>query len=297
MKKQPISIKNLIALSAYLDGQMNEKQTVQLEAQLKKDAELRQVFTQMRQTRFLLRQVKPVRVPRNFTLKPKMIADMPQKAISSRWIPALSYATLTAAVLMVITLVIHLLPMQMKTAEVPSELTTSAPVLEAAEIPSAQDGLTNALPVIIWGDASAIVNTSTYDTSGKRVGGIGGGGGAEGSGLGGGGSVANPYISNIPSGINGIIVIIPRATECTIAVQITETLVESTTPYKVIASGPILGLRISEQVEQETASEPAPAPAEKRLDLSSWGITLGLGFITLGLGIASLALWLKKRRT
>jgi hypothetical protein len=299
MKKQPITSKGLIALSMYLDGQLNEKQSAQLETQLEKDAELRQVFTQLKRTRFLLHQVKPVKVPRNFALKPNMVAGDSRKAAANRWVPVFSYATLVTAVLMVITLLIRYLPMQMKNAAAPEEMAASTPVLEAAEAPSTQADMSSALPIIIWGDASAVTNTYSYGTTGKGgVGGIGGGGGgAEGSGLGGSGITLNPVMPIVSPGVNGFTVIIPSEPKVTDETRAVVTPEVSTAPYKVISSGPILGLRISEQVEQEAVQEPEPVSSETQFDFSTWGLPLGLGIVTLGLGIASLVLWLKKRRT
>jgi len=273
----------------YLDGQLTEKQIIQLENQLKKDAELRQLLMQLKRTRNLLHQVKPVKVPRNFILKPTMITSISRKTVANRWLPVFSYATLAAAVLMVITLFIRFLPIQMKTAEAPVELSASTPILEAAEAPSTQEGMSNALPIIIWGDASAVTNAYPLAT-GK------GGGGAEGSGLGGGGLMISAVTPIASSGVNGFTVIIPSVPEVTDQTRAVVTPEVLSKPYKVISSGPILGLRISEQVEQETVSEPEPVSSKMQFDLSTWGLTLGLGFVTLGLGIISLLLWLKKRR-
>jgi hypothetical protein len=296
--KQPISSKDLIALSMYLDGQLNEKQIAQLEAQLKKDAELRHSLMQLKRTCYLLRQVKPVKVPRNFTLKPTMVTGISRKTTSNRWVPVFSYATLVTAVLMVITLLIRFLPMQMKTAEAPLEMAASTPVLEAVETPSTQADMSNALPIIIWGDASAITNAYPLATGKGGGAGIGGGGGgAEGPGLGGDGLMISVVTPIARSGVNGFTVIIPSKTEVTDETRSVATPEVPTEPYKVISSGPILGLRISEQVEPEVVQEPEPTPTETQFDLSDWGLTLGLGLITLGLGMVSLVLWFKKRST
>jgi hypothetical protein len=296
--KQLISSKDLIALSMYLDGQLNEKQITQLEIQLEKDAEMRRVLMELKRTRYLLHQVKPVKIPRNFALKPTMVANISRKSTANRWLPVFSYSTLAAALLMVITLLIRVLPMQMKTAEVPVGMADSTPILEAAEAPSTQADMSNALPIIIWGDASAVTNAYPYGATGKGgVGGGGGGGGAEGSGLGGGGPMISVVTPIVSSGINGFTVIIPSEPEVSDETRAVTTPEALTAPYTVISSGPILGLRVSEQVEQEAISEPEPVSSETQFDLSTWGLPLGLGFLTLGLGIISFLMWLKKRRT
>ncbi len=66
--------KELEALSAYLDGQLPDKQRIKLEARLAADADLQAALDGLRRTRTLLRRAPQAKAPRNFTLTPDMVA-------------------------------------------------------------------------------------------------------------------------------------------------------------------------------------------------------------------------------
>ena len=91
-------------LSAYLDGRLSPSDSVQLESRLGSDPQLRAVMDDLRTARGLLRQLPQRRVPRNFTLTPKMIG---LKAPVPRVYPSLRLATVLAALLFMITFAVN----------------------------------------------------------------------------------------------------------------------------------------------------------------------------------------------
>jgi hypothetical protein len=65
-------------LSAYLDGELNSKQSSRLEMRLKDDPQLRKALGELEATKALLGSLPQIRPPRNFTLTPEM-AGLHQK--------------------------------------------------------------------------------------------------------------------------------------------------------------------------------------------------------------------------
>ena len=95
--KNKISTRDLEALSAYLDGQMATSERAQLESQLKRSPELKNMLEQLQQTRQLIRSLPKVRAPRNFTLSPQISVV---KSKQSRAYPALRLASVLATFLL-----------------------------------------------------------------------------------------------------------------------------------------------------------------------------------------------------
>jgi hypothetical protein len=67
-----LSKRELIQLSAYLDGELSEREVRQLESRLKKDPELQRALEELNATSRLLAALPAVRPTRNFTLSPEM---------------------------------------------------------------------------------------------------------------------------------------------------------------------------------------------------------------------------------
>ncbi len=291
MITKPISFRQLKLLSCYLDGQLNSRQAAKLEKKLAQDAELREKLFRMRQMRLLIRQLKPKKVSRNFILKPEMFAAFRKQTPASRWLPAFSYSTLAAAVMMIIVLVGRFIPLGMMASEIPAELAAKAPIMETEDAVVSREA-DRPLQLITWGNAPTMTN-EVYVKSG--AGGMGGG-------LGGGEDLTtNADIALIgppaqvtnSSGVIGFTLILPREDAAIESKQPTEAaLAETPEPYTVINSGPVLGLRISNEMELPRAEE--PAISEKTLQIP-W-LIVGLGGLTLLLGITTFSLWLKTRR-
>jgi hypothetical protein len=91
-------------LSAYLDGQLSPSDSVKLESRLASDPQLQASMDDLRTARGLLRQLPQRRVPRNFTLTPKMAG---LKAPVPRVVPSLRFATVLAALLFMITIAVN----------------------------------------------------------------------------------------------------------------------------------------------------------------------------------------------
>lgn len=266
MNRLPLSSRQLTTLSVYLDGQLTQKQQAKVEKQIAESADMQQALKELRRTRFAMRQLKQKPVRRNFLLKPEMAGVQQRVAPVSRLVPALSFGSIAAAVMMVFTLVAGLLPLGMRAAEAPQEMAGAAPVIESAMAPEEDASFAN--PIITWGSGIDAAPEVAAMGGGIATGkGGGGGGGVGGGGAGGPGTSAEIIISAPPavitndSGVPGFAVIIPSESDDTVLAESREA--EDTEPeanYKVIDSGPILGLRISEGVDNAAESQPAPEP-------------------------------------
>jgi len=65
--------RDIEAISAYLDGQLSQRERTRLETRLKTDSGLREAYEQMHRTRAVRRSLPAMRAPRNFTLTPQMV--------------------------------------------------------------------------------------------------------------------------------------------------------------------------------------------------------------------------------
>jgi hypothetical protein len=109
MKQQQLSPKDWQTLSEYLDGQLSPRDQGRLEQRLRENEDMRTALEELRQTRFLLRSVKMQRVPRNFTLTPAMARQAQPKPIL-QLIPVLNFASALAALAVIVTITVQLLP-------------------------------------------------------------------------------------------------------------------------------------------------------------------------------------------
>jgi hypothetical protein len=92
-------------LSEYLDQQLHPAKRSKLEMRLQQDAELRAALEELRRTRAILRSAPKIKAPRNFTLKPHMVPQRPQRRVY----PVFQFASALASVLFVIVLIGDLL--------------------------------------------------------------------------------------------------------------------------------------------------------------------------------------------
>lgn len=105
-----ISPRDWEAISAYLDGQLNQKERNRLEERFRVNTELRTALQEMRRTRAMLRSQPRLRAPRNFTLTPEMIGQ--RAAVgrpAARLYPGLRLASALASFLFVLVLLGDLL--------------------------------------------------------------------------------------------------------------------------------------------------------------------------------------------
>ncbi|MFW5772643.1 MAG: hypothetical protein ACOCZH_04895 [Phototrophicaceae bacterium] len=92
-------------LSAYIDGALDESERAELEARLQADAALRRELDALRHTVALVRDLPPLKAPRDFTLTPAMLEGARVTApVAPRRIirfPALSLVSAAASVVMI----------------------------------------------------------------------------------------------------------------------------------------------------------------------------------------------------
>src|SRR5450756_475407 len=86
-------------LSAYLDGQLSDREMTQLRQRLDAQPELQRALDELQRTKMVLRSAPRRRVPRNFTLTPAM-APTPKPWY--RLAPTLSFASALAFLLLVL---------------------------------------------------------------------------------------------------------------------------------------------------------------------------------------------------
>lgn len=96
------SFRDIELLSAHLDGELRQADVTRLEARLKADPQLRSELEDLRQIRTLLRSTPRQKIPRNFTLTPKMAG---LRAPTPRSVPVLRWAAALATVLLAVTFV------------------------------------------------------------------------------------------------------------------------------------------------------------------------------------------------
>lgn len=100
-----ISSRDWEALSAYLDGQLAQKERAHLEARLQEDAALRSGLEELRRTRAVLRRQPGLRAPRNFTLTPHMAGLRTGRRTANSAFTTLRLASLLATLFFVIVFI------------------------------------------------------------------------------------------------------------------------------------------------------------------------------------------------
>ena len=100
------SFRDVIQLSASLDGQLSRADMTRLEGRLLSNPALAATLADLRQARQLLRRTPRRHLPHNFTLTPKMAGIRPPLP---RLVPALSWASAAALLVFVFTLGTNLL--------------------------------------------------------------------------------------------------------------------------------------------------------------------------------------------
>jgi len=93
-KSNELSRRDLERLSAYLDGELSQKNSTRLEARLKAEPTLRDALKELKLTSRLVSSLPEVRPPRNFTLSPEMVGIREKRSMY----PIFRFATVVAAV-------------------------------------------------------------------------------------------------------------------------------------------------------------------------------------------------------
>jgi hypothetical protein len=122
--------RELERLSAYLDGALSTRETAWVEARLREDPALQAALEELRRTSHLLRMLPTVRVPRDFTLTPQMVGQVPKRPAY----PALRLATALASLALVLVVGFDALSGSLlQTATAPLVMERSAPADQFAE--------------------------------------------------------------------------------------------------------------------------------------------------------------------
>lgn len=202
-------------LSAYLDGQLSQREKAHLETRLETYPALREELESLSQTRALLRLTPQRRAPRNYSLKPEWVATRRSKF---QWIPALRLSSALASMLAVVAILFNL-----------------APTFNSAIIPAAAPQMTYAYDENVTAE-SLIESASAEPTPMILIWGSTGMGGLGGVGSG---------PTNIPDGERNLA---PEATPAPVEGFMLEATPVIVDLPPIQGSGPILGIRPTEEV-------------------------------------------------
>lgn len=97
--------RDIEALSAYLDGQLSDKQRSSLESKIHESAEYRDALNGLRKTRAVIRSQPPIKAPKNFTLSPEMVGLKARTRRRTRLYPLFGFASAVASLLFVLVVV------------------------------------------------------------------------------------------------------------------------------------------------------------------------------------------------
>lgn len=141
-----ISNRDLEALTAYLDGELSEKEKKNLEANLQSDEQLRKTLEDLRQTRTIIRSLPSLRAPRNFYITPAMVGE---KEKPYRAFPVLRLASVVATLVLVLLFLgdIFVLPDQAM-APARSLQVAEAPVEQAEQMEYEAETVEGQLPEV-----------------------------------------------------------------------------------------------------------------------------------------------------
>ncbi|MCX8024290.1 MAG: zf-HC2 domain-containing protein, partial [Thermanaerothrix sp.] len=123
--KTRLTLKEWERLSAYLDGELSERERRQVEEWLRTRPEVREAWQSLRQTHYVLRHAPRRKAPRNFALTPAMVgvpSPQPRSALVWQLVPAL------AVFLVLVAVVLEFLPMGGDTTLSRAPLTAAAPM-------------------------------------------------------------------------------------------------------------------------------------------------------------------------
>jgi anti-sigma factor RsiW len=100
--KNRIKSRDWEALSAYLDGQLSDRERTRLETRLESEPELQTALEELRQTQGLMRNLPKLKAPRNYTLTPEMVG---LKREIPRIVPLLRYVSVLAMILLAVVVI------------------------------------------------------------------------------------------------------------------------------------------------------------------------------------------------
>ena len=277
-------------LSAYLDGQLSDRESSQLRQRLDAQPELQRALDELQRTKMVLRSAPRRRVPRNFTLTPAMV---PTPKPWFRLVPILSFASALAFILLVLSFGFTLLPGFNNSAQMlaAAPAVSQAP-LRATQAPLANDGMSQSNaqpPLIIWNGAGGLGGGPSQAM------GMGGSGGGSAPGLSASEPSATPETGNPAS-------LAPSVSETPTILSTQAAELQKAAPLE--GTGPILGVRPTEEMGKivvdaganqdlyYSASGQIPAGQAPSFFVRNLGaIQVGLLVLVLGTGLAAFFLW------
>ncbi len=143
MSKQ-LSSRDYETLSAYLDGELSQKDMQRVEMRLKASPELRSGLDELKYTQRILNKVPKRRAPRNFMIKPSML---PQKRRLSPAYPMLRLASALASILLVVAFASDLF-LSMGLSKAVSRLNAPAVQAETPQLDLSQPAQATSNPLI-----------------------------------------------------------------------------------------------------------------------------------------------------
>ncbi len=100
-----LSRRDIEALSAYLDGELDSRERARVEILLNEDPEMREALNTLQQTRALVRSLPKVKAPRNFTLSPDMVGQQDYVVHGGGLGLTMRWASAIASILLVLVFV------------------------------------------------------------------------------------------------------------------------------------------------------------------------------------------------
>lgn len=277
-------------ISEYLDGQLSPQEKSRLEARLLTEPDLHMAYSELRQTKILLKSSKSLKSPRNFTITEAQALTI-KPVRKNRFLPVLSFSSVLATILMIFAIFFELSSGANLIAKVANEQPAASLAMESAPMDSRSS---EGNPMIIqWG--------------GNQAYGMGGGGGDGTSLAVGGGAVENNLLTKSMNETPGVGGADPGAINITPTPVPTQEAAILTAPVEIpgpiTGTGPILGIRSGEEADsynqavisdiqtQSVARQSAEKPA---LPFLRW-IQAGLAILAIFTGGTAIYLWRKSR--
>ncbi len=269
--KGSLTSKQYLMLTAYLDGLLDEAAREKLEVETEHNPQLLEALTAMRQARGVMRQLKPRRVPHNFTLTPDMLPEKVCKTPAQRWLPFFRFSTAFSALGLILVFAASFLlqsapaalmadraiPIQAAAPEVVSEENAGSEAVQQAVY--SEEALSNHL--ITWGKQAGYVPSTTFDSLAYHSASIH----VEQGGKGGGGAAVREVSYQVSSPNDSktekkhlLVIFVDHDTPSDDETAAEALTVSTDVDYRVINSGPILGIRIP---LSEPSAEEKPLPA------------------------------------
>lgn len=289
--KEQLNSRDLILLSAYLDGELDPRDKARVEALLHSNPEAKETYDSLKKTRAVLRNAPLRKAPRNFTLSAATV-QQPRRPLVL--IPALRFSSVLATLVAVWMFVSQLLP-----GMATRPMTASEPVMESQAITETETMRIMAVPettqqtppVVYWGGPPPPAT------------GMGGGGGMalDCADAFCGGAAEYPPADGRGGGIEETFKAqsMPESSSGNIQLNPIPTQVE---PLPLEGSGPVLGVRPPEE-QGKTLFTPDLSPAtlppapqseqERGMNPPAW--LAGAGFAILAIGLWLLSILLKRK--